>query len=61
MKQARKLTRNEKELLRNKYSLKPDDWQFLDDCRDETGRPLNHFKIINKSNGQIRIVDKLRR
>ena len=61
MKQGRKLTRNEKELLRNVYALKSDDWQFLDECRDEAGRPTSFFKIQNKTTSTIKIIDRYRR
>lgn len=61
MKQGRKLTRTEKEHLRYVYSLKPDDWQFLDDCRDEKGRPTSFYKIQNKTTSAIKIVDRYRR
>ena len=54
MKQGRKLTRNEKELLRNVYALKSDDWQFLDECRDEAGRPTSFSKFKIKPHQQLR-------
>lgn len=59
MKQGRKLTRTEKTILRNQ-NLKADDWQFLCDCTDDTGRPTSFFKIINKSTAVIRIVDRFK-
>lgn len=57
MKQGRKLTRAEKVLL-HKMDLKVDDWQFLDDCRDPSGRVTAYFKIINKNNKTIKVIDR---
>lgn len=60
MKQGKKLTRTQKEILQSKH-LKADDWMFIDDCRDESGRPTSFFKIQHKATGTIRIVDKFKR
>lgn len=60
MKQGRRLTRDEKQILRNS-NLKADDWQFLCECLDDTNRPTSYFKIQNKATGQVRIIDRFRR
>lgn len=60
MKQGRKLTRDEKNILRN-HDLKAEDWQFLGDCLDDTGRPTSYFKIQNKSSAAIKIIDRYKR
>jgi hypothetical protein len=60
MKQGKRLTRNQKQVLQS-HNLKADDWMFLDDCRDETGRPTSYIKIQHKQTGKVRIIDKFRR
>lgn len=60
MKQGKRLTRNQKDILRN-HDLKADDWMFLDECRDETGRPTSYIKIQHKTNGKIKVIDKFKR
>ncbi|MBO7732808.1 MAG: hypothetical protein J6S67_09655 [Methanobrevibacter sp.] len=60
MKQGKRLSRAQKEVLQS-HKLKADDWMFLDDCRDESGRPTSYFKIQHKTSGQIKIVDKFKR
>ena len=60
MKQGKRLTRSQKELLHS-HKLKADDWCFIDDCRDETGRPTSYIKLQHKSTGQIKIIDKFKR
>lgn len=61
MKQGRKLTRSEKEHIRSAYLLKPDDWQFLDECRDDDGRPTAFYKIQNKTTSTIKVIDRFKR
>ena len=60
MKQGKRLTRTQKEILRS-HGFKADDWIFLDDCRDESGRPTSFFKIQNKTTLVIRVIDKYKR
>ena len=60
MKQSKKLTRSQKELLQN-HKLKADDWMFVDNCRDDSGRPTSFIKIQHKATGQIKIIDKFKR
>ena len=60
MKQGKKLTRTQKELLRS-HGLKADDWIFIDECRDEKGKPTSFIKIQNKTTLTIRIIDKYKR
>lgn len=57
MKQGRKLTRTEKEILKRNM-LNWSEWEFLADCIDETGRPTSYFKITNKQTGSIKIISR---
>ena len=60
MKQGKRLSRAQKEVLQS-HKLKADDWMFLDDCRDESGRPTSYIKLQHKVTGQIKIIDKFKR
>ena len=60
MKQGKTLSRAQKEVLQS-HKLKADDWMFLDDCRDESGRPTSYIKLQHKVTGQIKIIDKFKR
>lgn len=55
MKQARKLFRSEKELLRKQH-INPEEYAFLGECIDSDGRPGAYFKIQNKKTGVIKII-----
>ena len=57
MKQARKLFRNEKEILRKQH-LNPEDYSFLGDCIQDDGRPTSYFQIQNKKTGVIKVVSR---
>lgn len=58
MKQGRRLTRTEKEILR-KHMLIWSEWEFLADVIDDTGRPTNGFKIQHKKTGVIKIINRV--
>lgn len=58
MKQGRKLTRTEKEILR-KNKLNADEYQFLADVIMPDGRPTSSFKIQHKQTGAIRIISRI--
>lgn len=60
MKQGKRLTRSQKVILQS-HKLKADDWMFLDDCRDESGRPTSYIKLQHKVTGQVKIIDKFKR
>lgn len=60
MKQGRKLTRSEKEILKRNM-LNWSEWEFLADCIDENGRPTSYFKITNKLTGKINIISRFGR
>lgn len=60
MKQGKRLSRAQKEVLQS-HKLKADDWMFLDDCRDESGRPTSYIKLQHKVTGQVKIIDKFKR
>ena len=60
MKQGKRLSRAQKEVLQS-HKLKVDDWMFLDDCRDESGRPTSYIKLQHKVTGQVKIIDKFKR
>ena len=55
MKQARKLYRNEKELLRKQH-INPENYAFLGECLDVDGRPGAYFKIQDKKTGNIKVI-----
>ena len=55
MKQGRKLTRTEKEILKGN-KLNWTEWGFLADCIDEKGRPTSYFKIQHKQTGVIKVI-----
>lgn len=55
MKQGRKLFRNEKEILRKQH-LNPEDFSFLGECLDDTGRPGAYFRVQNKKTGNIKVI-----
>lgn len=50
MKQAKKLTRSQKEIV-SKNGLRPDRWMFISDSEFE-------IKIIHKYSGNIRNIEK---
>ena len=58
LKQGRRLTRTEKEILR-KHMLIWSEWEFLADVIDDTGRPTNGFKIQHKKTGVIKIINRV--
>ena len=55
MKQARKLFRDEKNILRKNH-LNAEEYSFLSDCIQEDGRPTSYFKVIHKKTGVIKIM-----
>lgn len=55
MKQARKLFRNEKELLKRQH-LNPEEYAFLGECLDVDGRPGAYFRIQHKTTGNIKVI-----
>lgn len=57
MKQGRRLYRDEKEILKRQY-LNPEDYSFLGECLDASGRPGSYFKVQNKKTGNIKIICK---
>ena len=53
MKQPKKLTRDQKEILR-KYELRPDEWMLIEETK-------NYLRIIKKDRTETRYVDKEKR
>ena len=57
MKQGRRLFRGEKEILRRQH-LNPEDYSFLGECIDDSGRPGSYFRVQNKKTGIIKVICK---
>ena len=57
MKQGRKLTRSEKELLRKRH-YNPEQYCYLGECIGEDHKPTSHFRIQDKVSGAIRVVSR---
>lgn len=55
MKQGRRLTRSEKELLRKQH-INAEDFSYLGECLSTDGRPSAYFRIQNKKTGNIKVI-----
>ena len=55
MKQGRRLTRSEKELLQKQH-INPEDFCYLGECIGIDNRPSAYFKIQNKKTGSIKVI-----
>ena len=53
MKQPKKLTRTQKEVVAN-HGLKPDEWSLVEETEF-------YYKLVNKETGIVKSVDKFRR
>lgn len=53
MKQPKKLTRTQKEIVSN-HGLRPDEWSLVEETEF-------YYKLMNKETGIVKSVDKFRR